>query len=190
MDVRQLIAAGSQKGSRCSLQKFHIHVVADLFPQIHDLFLQQTLNAIAHTVYGIRSHILCCLVDTCQTGIDHRCGASGLSYDHIFFHNFSPSVDSLPYIDGDFSCSICIRKTPTNRILRLMGVLILKVPSNLFYQTYSLSGNSKFLIRRNYHNSGLAVRSGNSDLLATLVVRLLIDGYSQEAQLLAYQGTN
>ena len=36
-----------------------------------------------------------------------------------------------------------------------MGVLILKVPSNLFYQTYSLSGNSKFLIRRNYHNSGV-----------------------------------
>ena len=108
----------------------------------------------------------------------------------LYFSLFSPSVDSLPYIDGDFSCSICIRKTPTNRILRLMGVLILKVPSNLFYQTYSLSGNSKFLIRRNYHNSGLAVRSGNSDLLATLVVRLLIDGYSQEAQMLAYQGTN
>ena len=71
-----------------------------------------------------------------------------------------------------------------------IGINILKVPSNLFYQTYSLSGNSKFLIRRNYHNSGLAVRSGNSDLLATLVVRLLIDGYSQEAQMLAYQGTN
>ena len=62
-----------------------------------------------------------------------------------------------------------------------MGVLILKVPSNLFYQTYCLSGNSKFLIRRNYHNSGLAVRSGNSDLLAALVVRILIDRYAQEA---------
>ena len=71
-----------------------------------------------------------------------------------------------------------------------MGVLILKVPSNLFYQTYCLSGNSKFLIRRNYHYSGLTVRSGNRDLLAALVVRILINGYAQEAQMLAYQGTN
>jgi len=47
------------------------------------------------------------------------------------------------------------------------------VPSNLFYQTYSLSGNSKFLIRRNYHNSGLAVRSGNSDTYCYRVAKYI-----------------
>ena len=86
-DLRKLITTRSQEGCRGSLQKFHIHVIADLLPQIHYLFLQKSLDAVTHTVYGLRAHILCCLIDTGKACIDHRGGTSGLSYDHIFLHN-------------------------------------------------------------------------------------------------------
>ena len=85
--LRQLIAAGAQEGCRCSLQKFHIHIVTYFLSKIYYLFLQKTLDAVTHTVYGIRPHILCCLIDTGKACIDHRGGTSGLSYDHIFLHN-------------------------------------------------------------------------------------------------------
>ena len=98
-DLRKLITTRSQEGCWGSLQKFHIHIVTYFLSKIYYLFLQKSLDAVTHTVYGIHPHILCCLIDAGKTGIDYRGGTSGLSYDHIFLHSIFSLCSFLTIIE-------------------------------------------------------------------------------------------
>ena len=53
-----------------------------------------------HSIYLLRSTVLCCTVDSCKAWINRCCGSAGLSYDNISFHKLVPF---LPWIAVDIT---------------------------------------------------------------------------------------
>ena len=62
------------------------HVVVQQDVQLQQLFLEQSLNAVLHTVDGIRAQAAGRLVHARQTGIDDGRGAAALADDDVLGH--------------------------------------------------------------------------------------------------------
>ena len=94
MDIRQLIPAGAQECGRCTLEQLDVNVGMNLGGQIHIHLIQETLNAVKHSIHLVESPLLGRLVDACQAGINHGGGASRLPYNNITFlcHFNSPPI--------------------------------------------------------------------------------------------------
>ena len=82
---RKLIAAGTKESRRGPLQKLDIELGMDLSRKVDILFIKKALNSVKHSIYLVKAALYCVLVYASKTGIDYRCGASGLSYNNISF---------------------------------------------------------------------------------------------------------
>ena len=69
-----------------ALEQLNAHAVVQQDVQLQQLFLEQSLNAVLHTVDGIRAQAAGRLVHARQTGIDDGRGAAALADDDVLGH--------------------------------------------------------------------------------------------------------
>ena len=84
--VRQLETAAAQIAGGGALEQLNAHAVVQQDVQLQQLFLEQSLNAVLHTVDGIRAQAAGRLVHARQTGIDDGRGAAALADDDVLGH--------------------------------------------------------------------------------------------------------
>ncbi len=78
-----LVAAGAQEGRGSSLQELDAHGICEILVEIHDLALQEALDAVNHAVDMNSTLLLGTDIDAGNGGIDDGCGAAGLTYYYV-----------------------------------------------------------------------------------------------------------
>ena len=87
MPVRQLIAAAAEEAGRGALEQLDVQIVRQHGGKIHHPLLQQTGNAIAHTVNDLCAAVLAALKYACKACIDDGSRTARLTNDCIFTHD-------------------------------------------------------------------------------------------------------
>ena len=88
MEIRQFVAATSQKRGGCSLQQFNLHGRSQNFGEILHFFLDQTLDSVDHSIHFIRMALLTGLKHSRKTCIDYRSRSTALTYYSVVSHLF------------------------------------------------------------------------------------------------------
>ena len=82
-DLRQLVTAGAEEGGRCSLQEGQFVEVVEVDVEVDDIVIEETLDAVVHTVHFFDAMVFCRADGACQARVDDRGGTAGLSNNHI-----------------------------------------------------------------------------------------------------------
>ena len=85
--VRQLVAAAAEEAGRGALEQLDVQIVRQHGGKIHHPLLQQTGNAIAHTVNDLCAAVLAALKYACKACIDDGSRTARLTNDCIFTHD-------------------------------------------------------------------------------------------------------
>ena len=97
--VGQLVAAAAQKAGRGALEQLNVQIVRQHGGKIHHALLQQTGDAVAHTVHDVGAAALAAFKDARKARIDDGSRAARLADDCIFTHDdFSFFVFSVSAI--------------------------------------------------------------------------------------------
>ena len=76
MNLRKLVAAGTQEGSRCSFEKFCVQFIGDVLGQIDVSLLKKPLDPVQHSIYLCGAAVFGCAVHAGKAGIDGSGGAA------------------------------------------------------------------------------------------------------------------
>ena len=87
MPVRQLVAAAAEEAGRGALEQLDVQIVRQHGGKIHHPLLQQTGNAIAHTVNDLCAAVLAAFKYACKACIDDGSRTARLTNDCIFTHD-------------------------------------------------------------------------------------------------------
>ena len=96
--VGQFVAAAAQEAGRRPFEQFDAHPVVQQDIEVHDLLLEQALDAILHPVHFAGAQAAGRLVDPRQAGVDDGGGAAGLADDHIVRHGWLLLIKKIPNV--------------------------------------------------------------------------------------------